>query len=198
VLTEVLDDHDEVAGRGAGFILATCDPAADVLGAIIDNGAQPPLGVNGMLYVGEALPQSAHGLPPFATRCSSSLAILSASSCTSMARAVPSTSRTRSLPSAGVMSPSATFPVIVAAALTRSAAFSIFPATARRLFGRAQTERPRDPFDFNQDCVRPGLGALPYRSPAVLTTCHVKPTPTLACRPEVKQGYRRKKSSRRH
>jgi hypothetical protein len=52
---EAFDDHDEVASRKAGFSPATCDPGLDVLAAIVDNRAQPPLRVKRLLKVGEAL-----------------------------------------------------------------------------------------------------------------------------------------------
>lgn len=52
---EAFDDHDEVAGREAGFSPATCDPGLDVLGAIVDNRAQPPLWVKRLLKVGDEL-----------------------------------------------------------------------------------------------------------------------------------------------
>ena len=52
---EAFDDHDEVAGREAGFSPATCDPGLDVLGAIIDNRAHPSRRENGALYMREAL-----------------------------------------------------------------------------------------------------------------------------------------------
>jgi hypothetical protein len=41
--------------REAGFSPATCDPDLDVLAAVVDDRAQPPLWVKRLLKVGEAL-----------------------------------------------------------------------------------------------------------------------------------------------
>jgi hypothetical protein len=136
---EAFDDHDEVAGREAGFSPATCDPGLDVLGAIIDNRAHPSRRENGALYMREALLQSVHGLLPFALICSSRRARRSASSKVSTAFAVFATSWLSDAASPGVISPSAAASATADAAAIKSEATLILgiPAidTGRSLTG---------------------------------------------------------------
>jgi hypothetical protein len=59
----VFADHEEVARREVGFDLATRDPGFDVLGAIINNHAHPPLWLKGVLS-SAPLPVAIHAARP--------------------------------------------------------------------------------------------------------------------------------------